>query len=428
METRKFTPSQKERFLKLASNEIGLIKPSNEELWEEIKKIKRKLGNEDDGDNKKVIDPEEKLVNPEIQNDNGKFDIGNIFDDASDLFEPVDFPAENVTENGGSELEKQNKIGLDKEKKETIIERKTTNNIKLHRPKETKLFLTLFNHSNHLKFLTHRFKDGKRDYDEFINLCRKEFEEALKKYPNVSTSLTRRIEEFTFSEEAKWFTRKGKDKIYPNKGWSEKNFIDWYQKSVNSHPINDSKWNNEMIMPFKETIEVRAGNLSTIIEDAIDQSFGESRNNYIINFNSSESIKIAEFYTDVDKLQGTLYLIFSTIKEISERNLCFNIDVKFENETINGGKLKKLIITHIDSEPTKNSNDPAFAKGDLKSIQSNLWGLCNYEIVGKFPDGIKKRIFLTDDMDEYNNYVKSNTSLDLRNEKVNGFSHVLKFY
>ena len=44
------------------------------------------------------------------------------------------------------------------------------------------------------------------------------------------------------------------------------------------------------------------------------------------------------------------------------------------NETINGGKFKKIIITHIDSEPTKNSNDPVFAKGDLKSIQTNLSG------------------------------------------------------
>ncbi|MFT4663003.1 MAG: hypothetical protein ACI8XB_003296, partial [Patiriisocius sp.] len=43
LENQKMNSVQKERFLKLASKEIGLVKPSNEDLWEEIEKIKQQL-------------------------------------------------------------------------------------------------------------------------------------------------------------------------------------------------------------------------------------------------------------------------------------------------------------------------------------------------------------------------------------------------
>ena len=68
--------------------------------------------------------------------------------------------------------------------------------------------MSLFNNSNNLKYLTHRFNDGKRDYDEFIALCRKEFNQGIVEYKNVPDALTRRIEEFAFSEKAAWFIRK----------------------------------------------------------------------------------------------------------------------------------------------------------------------------------------------------------------------------
>ena len=71
-------------------------------------------------------------------------------------------------------------------------------------------------------------------------------------------------------------------KIELKKGWSEKSFVEWYKKDINSHPGNDSKWNNEMIIPFKETIEVIAGNLPNILEEAIDLGLGSSKNNFLI--------------------------------------------------------------------------------------------------------------------------------------------------
>ncbi|MEO6135463.1 MAG: reverse transcriptase family protein [Ginsengibacter sp.] len=299
---------------------------------------------------------------------------------------------------------------------------------KKHRPTETKSFLSLFNNSEGLKYLTHKFNDGKRRYENFIELCRREFEIAKSDYPNVPDALIRRIEEFSFSKNPEWFVRNGDEKFFPRKGWSELSFIKWYQKDINIHPGYDSKWNHDMIVPFKETIEVRAGNLKNIIDDSLKTSLGESRRNFIITQNEME-INTAEFYTDVDKFKSALFHIFSTIKERADKNFCFQIHVNYINGTLTGDDFKKVIITHFESEPTKNSNDKNFAKGDIKTIQSQLWGLCNYEIAAKFPDGFRRRIILTDNYNEYQTYVEEAKSIPVdETMTVRGFTHILKFY
>ena len=307
-------------------------------------------------------------------------------------------------------------------------EEKPSSVIKNHRPKETKLFLSLFNNSEGLKYLTHKFNEGKRNYDDFIVLCKGEFDKAKSEYPNVPDAVLRRIEEFAFAPNPEWFIRKGNEKIFPKKGWSEASFVEWYNKETNMHPGFDSKWNNEMIIPFKESIEVRAGNLKTIIEEILITGLGTSKSNFIIYLNE-QSINTAEFYTDVDKIKFALSHIIAIIKDRADENFCFEIEIDFVNESLDGGNFKNIIITHINSEPTKHSNDKDFVKGDMKSIQSNLWGLCNYEIVAKFPEGFRKKIILTDNYNDYKNYVEKGESIVITDSsKVKGFTHILKFY
>jgi hypothetical protein len=297
----------------------------------------------------------------------------------------------------------------------------------VHKPSETKSFLVLFNNSDGLKYLTHKFNDGKRDYQSFIELCRLEFENGKKKYKYVPARLLKRIEEFAFSEKPQWYIRKGNENIYPGKGWSENSFVEWYKNPINIHPDYDSKWKNEMILPFKETIEVRAGNFARIVDESIDLALGDSKDNFIIRKNDDE-LNLAEFYTDVDLVRHTLIRILSSIKEVAKDNLCFEIEISFINHTLNGGVFKVVEITHVNSETKKMSNDPSFVKGDLNDILKNLWGLGNYEIVSKFGDGYKKRILLTDNYEEYKNYVRLSKSIDVDKDSVEGFTHVLKFY
>ena len=300
--------------------------------------------------------------------------------------------------------------------------------IKNHRPKETKLFLSLFNNSEGLKFLTHKFNDGKRKYVGFIELCKREFDNGKSNYPNVPAAVLRRIEEFAFAPNPEWFVRNGNETIFPKKGWAEASFTEWYNKDINIHPGFDSKWNTEMIIPFKESIEVRAGNLKTIIDEILITGLGISKSNFIITL-SEQNINTAEFYTDVDKIKLALSHIIATIKDRADYNFCFEIEIDFINESLNGGNFKKLLITHLNSEPTKYSNDKDFVKGDMKTIQSLLWGLCNYEIAAKFPDGVRKKIILTDNYIDYKKYVEKGESIPINDSmKVKGFTHILKFY
>ena len=214
----------------------------------------------------------------------------------------------------------------------------------------------------------------------------------------------------------------------PHKGWSERTFVEWYKKKENHHPWKSEKWKTEMILPFKESIEIRSGNLGGIIDEAIVYSLEESKNSFNFQINS-EALNTAEFYTDVDLLGQALIHIFSTIKDMAEKNFIFDISVNYINETLKGGVFKKIVITHINSEATKNSNDPNFVKGDLKTIRNHLWGLCNYEVQAKFPDGYKRKLISSDDSKDFEKHIKGNSSIQIENESsVTGFSHILKFY
>jgi hypothetical protein len=327
-----------------------------------------------------------------------------------------------VEENIVKRLEKEGSIS---ESKETDSSSKSTNRM-YHRPKETKSFLALFNNSEGIKYLTHKFNSDKPEYDDFINLCNREFEENKKKYPNTSGKLLKRIEEFTFKEIPDWYIRNGKEKKFFKMGWSEPSFVEWY-KQTNIHPALDAKWNEEMLIPFKESIEVRAGNLYSIVEQTL--KYADVSDEVFEIMLKKDSLNTAEFYTDVDSFQQSLFLIFTMIKERARKNLKICISIDYENETLHEGDFKKMIITHIDSKATKISCDPEFAKGDFNSIIKNLWGLCNYEIQAEFPDGYYKRIFLTDDSKEYRNYVLPNKAISIEDTNiVKGFTHILKFY
>jgi hypothetical protein len=298
-----------------------------------------------------------------------------------------------------------------------------------HLPAQTKAFLNLFNNSKGLKFLTHKFNSGKIPYDDFIETCRIEFSNAKDEYKHIPATIIERVENFAFSETPEWNIVIDDKKTIINKGWSEPSFIEWYNNEMNAHPGLDAKWNTEMIIPFKNSIEVKAGNFLKILINSLATGLEKSVDIFKININKA-SINTAEFYTDVNNLQRALIHIFSVIKEYALMNFCFEINIDFVNETLNGGTFKKIHITHVGSEPTKLSNDKDFAKGDLISIRNLLWGLCNYEIIAKFPDGYKRRILLTDNLKEYNEYSRPGNPIDMEHEKdtITGFTHILKFY
>ncbi len=288
---------------------------------------------------------------------------------------------------------------------------------KFHKPKETNLLLDYFSsNEGGIKNLTHAFNLDFIEYETFINQCKNEFKQGIEKYPNVPDALLKRIEDFAFSAEPKWYIRKGKEKIEPKLGWSEPSFKEWY-KTEKKHPWYNDKYKNEMIIPFRESIRVRSDSeyLYKLTKETFDLVFGTAPICEIII--DERSLKHADFYTDVDNLGQAIFEIFSTIKDMSIKNFCNKIEVGFHTD----GDFKVFFITHIDSVSTKRSDDKGFLGGNLRTIKNKLWGLCNYEIHAKFPDGYFRKIILTETKDEVNGIFPIN-------DTAKGFTHILKFY
>lgn len=288
---------------------------------------------------------------------------------------------------------------------------------KFHKPKETYLLLDYFSsNEGGIKNLTHAFNLDFIEYETFINQCKSEFKKGIEEFPNVPDALLKRIDEFAFSKEPRWYIRKGKEKIEPKLGWSEPGFIEWY-KTEKKHPWYNDKYKNEMIIPFRESIRIRSdsGYLYKLIIETFDLVFGSAPICEIIL--DEKSLKLADFYTDVDNLGQAIFEIFSTIKDIAIKNFCNKIEVGFYTE----GEFKVLFITHINSTSTKKSDDKGFLGGNLRTIKNKLWGLCDYEIHSKFPDGYYRKIILTEIRDEVDGIYPMN-------DTVKGFTHILKFY
>lgn len=312
--------------------------------------------------------------------------------------------------------------------KEEILEENQSedNKVKpLPRPKETYELLSFFSSTDGgIKNLTHSFNYGYISYDDLMQKCKEEFNEGKIKYPNVPIPLLRRIEEFAFSEKPNWYIKRGKEKHFKTLGWSSPEFVEWY-KTNKIHPVEHAYYNTEMIIPFKETIQVRAdlGNLINIINELSENVFENA-----ITVNIRETVNSAQFYTDVDQLGSAIYYIFIAIKNISLKNFCDTVEIDFEidQET----RMKLLKITHIDSTTNKSINDFDFLGGDLKSVREQLWGLCNYDIMARFNEGSYRKIILSDNSKEFekinNNWIGKNYSIN--DNDIKGFTHILKFY
>jgi hypothetical protein len=294
----------------------------------------------------------------------------------------------------------------------------------IHKPKDTYELLNYFSSTDGgMKNLTHSFNFGFIAYEDLMKKCNEEFEQGRKKYPNVPEALLKRIEQFAFSESPDWYIMRGDEKIEKKIGWAEPAFVKWY-KDKRTHPANDAYYNSEMIVPFKETIQVRSdiGNLIKLINELSDKVFQKETKPII-----KEAIHTAQFYTDVDRLGLAIYHIFTAIKQASSKNFCDEVEIDFEIQA--GVKIIKIV--HIGSKPTKSVNDFDFLGGDLGSVKNNLWSLCNYDILAKFQEGEYRKVILSDNLKEMEQneatgkWMGKNYKIE---EKVKGFTHVLKFY
>ena len=251
----------KERLFSLLSKELDKIGESDEsiilklkELEADIKQIKSKQATIKEDEEEFTVGEEEEYKAYTVAELLGEKELKEDESDETVKKRKAFWNMVSTKKNfiKGKEIDKQttfiNKENLGNEK---------TSNIKIvpPNPEATKNFLTYFRDSEGLKYLTHDFKDPSipPERKTLLIQAKKEFEEALNKYPNTPIKLRRRIEEFAFKENPEWFIRRGSERKPINEGWCSKKFVEWFDSQKSPfiiHPCRSSKWNKLMIEPF----------------------------------------------------------------------------------------------------------------------------------------------------------------------------------
>lgn len=317
----------------------------------------------------------------------------------------------------------------EKEEKEPYPPKGKPQSVPLPRPKETTQFLYNFRDADkYLKILTHDFTNPKEpiDLESLIENAKLEFEYAKKQYPNTSSKLIERIQQFAFEKNPEWYIRKSNNKTIFFEGWNSKNFGVWYKDqyekwknnpTLRIHPANDTKWNKELIDPFKKSIEIRDGQLHQLVNENVKDVFTEMEIKNLFTIYIGDSLTTAKFYTDVDILGVTINKILSNIKNQADKNNCYEVKIEF---TINTESPQNCLkICHLDSSIDKPIlNNENFIGGDLGTIIKSLWGICNFFIEAKFNEKGYRKYLLNDKLkeDEELNYLPE------------GFTYLLYFY
>jgi hypothetical protein len=298
------------------------------------------------------------------------------------------------------------------ESKGNNIEKKTTP--KIHKPRETYRLLAKFESSEGLKFLTHLFDkpDEKFNREKIVQIAYNEFKEFDN--GNIDNRLRNRIRAFAFNANPEWFTWYDGKRFESKLGWSSKEFIDWCENPLNedSDPVEFTTFKEQMIIPFKQSIQVRKEQLPVIIERAINKGLGNSTKNIVFD----QSLNGTTFFTNVEMFESGLRYIFSAMKLYISDNSKIAISTQ-QNLVINNFRFRVLKIIHIGSLLNSNSSEEIIG-GDLLEAKDRFTGLCNWSIQAKFDDGyFEKRILKDTEIPEIESI-----------ESVEGFTHLLYFY
>ncbi len=312
---------------------------------------------------------------------------------------------------------------IEEQKQEVILEKTVTTNIntkqekfKEHRPKDTLAFLTLFQNSEGIKFLTHEFDDPDEDFsrEKIVEKAKEEFEFFGQKDMIIPESLYAQFQQFAFAENPNWYwTNFEGKKTHFKLGWSCKEVKEWCDNPINEgvYISKHERFLNEMITPFKQSIEIRAGDLNKII-DFLEKN---KLKDFIIE---RKDLNSAKFYTDTDMFVsglGSLLNPFQEAKEISNSN---QIEISFMSNTIDNHRMCIIKIIHLNSTIEQNINDFKL-KGDLLGAKKKFNSLCNWSIEASFKDGNKRYNVLDDN---------KLPEIEELYTKPLGFTHILSFY
>lgn len=282
-------------------------------------------------------------------------------------------------------------------------------------PKHVAEFMSLFNQRDGLKYLTHDI-DSSDDFkfEKVLSDARKVCTENFEKL-EIPKTLRQLLRQFVFENKPQW-------KSY-NKDYSEKMEISGWSAESNEelkkntfHPIKDPNF-KETINGFRRLTRIESPNLETIV----DKVFGNKGFELV-----KDNVSNADFYTHVGEFMSALETIFSEIeKRAANDEDKKKVVVKYVKDTIDDYFVRKIIITHVNSYPTRTDKDAllkewvSFEKGSMAKIAEHLKGYCHWSVETKV-DGEPVRVNILRE--------KGTKPEETAEFEVEGFTHVLTFY
>lgn len=313
------------------------------------------------------------------------------------------------------------------EKKEKITEKeaespdgdKSINKEQPHAPKDTAAFLSLFNHEDGFKFLTHDFgSDSKfKEYGQLIKDAQDKFMNAIKEY-KIPTSLYAFMRTVLFGEGKykTWKDCNGKDhpENYVCPEWKQ-----WAKENPRLHICCNVSIHKTLMDIRSTTRLVLSEDTDSQLKTIIKRQEKKHANLSIIseNLNNAE-----EFYTYVNYLEKGIKLILDDMsKRFKESS---KVKISYESSLNDDYRLCVIKITQNGSFSSKSLEDVQSkfrgGGGDFYSIRNTLCGYCNWSVESKWGDKVLRWNILDDTGKE--------ETEELNFTSIPGFTHILTYY
>lgn len=469
LDTKKFSLSQKERFLKLVSQELVSLDENDVRNAEDIKQIKKQLGLSD-VEGKKKPRLRDLLRSKNLPKPSRYGDPKALLEDLRKIEEEIpvklsDGAIENSTnsEEIKSESDSNN---LSLEEIEELFEKtgwkstfdnsstlKLNTNKKFHNRHKVNNWLKYFTAGNTaVKFSTHPWDDDLyATYEDYIDKLNDEYHKYdFHSLQNYNADLYwNKIYPFLFQKKLTSLQISGKK----NFGWGRyKIAVGWQYPSVIREFCIENFDNKGLQARTPHTMEITSdlvpneipGKTITTFENVVDlfkpeiqfrdnqlwvgvkTALKKNLPNHNVDLNLLDKLKGCSFYTNTEFVLKAINRIYSMIKSRSE-----SIDVQVSCSLDRETDQYVLEILHLNSYSDMHINHTklnAEDNGDLSILRTTLLSLCDFSIESRFKDEngdqINARIEYLYDNVEANEWKPNIVSV---NKNPGGFKFILKF-
>lgn len=311
------------------------------------------------------------------------------------------------------------------EKKEKITERgtesldgdKSINMKQPHAPKDTAAFLSLFNHEDGFKFLTHDFDpDSEMEYSQLLKMARDTFMSAKDKYTIPKSLFALMFTMLYGGKDKTWMDSNGKRQT---ENFACNKWFQWAKDNAKIHVLSNESI-KKVLMAFRSTIRIvqSSSESDSRLETIVKRQAKKHADLTII----SDNLEDADFYTYVRFLEKGITLILNDMSKYSKESP--KVKISFDSSRNDDYKSCVIKITQYGSFSSKSLEDVQNkfngGGGDFYSIKNTLCGYCNWSVETKWGDEVKRWNILDDSGKEQED--------DLFSSDVPGFTHILTYY